>query len=119
MAKEFVDLRKEIEQMQFDLNFMQKIDCSKEDNKKYAALLKAGNPLPKDIYQNKYNDSGEYYDEFYKLESSGLTDDEKRMYMEYKKLLHIKTIKNSALFFVILTILNIVVAFFFFMGFLS
>lgn len=111
MAKDFVDLRRELNQMQFDLNFLQKTDCSNSENQKYLNDQKNGEPLPKNVIQYRSTSTGEYLNEFYTVKDSGLTEDEKHLYMELKKLEHIKTIKNCVLFFTVITVIGLIATF--------
>lgn len=106
MAKDFVDLRRELNQMQFDLNFLQRADCSNSENQKYLNDKKSGNQLPNNVIQSRENPN-----KFYTVKDSGLTEDEKHLYMELKKLEHIKTIKNCILFFTVPAVIGLIVTF--------
>ena len=108
MAKEKMDIKKELQQLRFDMNFLQKIDCTKEENKTYQKLLKNGESLPNGVYQYKDPTTGEYIPSFYTIWDPELTDAEKQEYIQYQELLHIKTIKNCAVFFTVLTIISLV-----------
>ena len=108
MAKEKMDLRNELQQLRFDMNFLQKIDCSKEESKTYKKKLKNGESLPDGVYQYRDSTTGEFIDSFYTVWDPELTDAEKQEYIQYQKLLHIKTIKNCVLFFTVLTIISLV-----------
>ncbi len=108
MAKEKLDLRNELQQLRFDMNFLQKIDCTKEENKTYKQMLKNGESLPVGVYQHRDSTTGDYFDSFYTVWDPELTDAEKQEYIQYQELLHIKTIKNCALFFTVLTIISLV-----------
>lgn len=111
MAKDFVDLRRELNQMQIDLNFLQKTDCSNSENQKYLNDQKNGNQLPKNVIQYRSTSTGEYLNEFYTVKDSGLTEDERRLYIELKKLEHIKTIKNCILFFTVTAVIGLIATF--------
>ena len=50
MAKEKKDLREELQNFKYDFDVLQKIPCTEKENKEYKQLVKAGKPLPKDIY---------------------------------------------------------------------
>ena len=107
MAKEKLDLRDELRQIRFDMNFLQRIDCTKEENKAYSKMIKNGESLPDGVYQ--YRDSyGNNIESFYTIFDSGLTDAEKQEYIQYQKLLHIITIKNCVVFFTVLTIISLI-----------
>ena len=104
MSKGFVDLKDEMNEMQFDLNFLQKIDCSKKENKEYLNAVQNGKTLPDGVFQYCDVNSGEKIKAFYTVADSGLTNEEKRMFIEYKKLMHIKAIKYWIIFFTIIMI---------------
>lgn len=111
MAKDFVDLRRESNQMQFDLNFLQRTDCSNSENQKYLNDQKNGKPLPKNVIQYRSTLTGEYINEFYTVKDSGLTEDKRCLYIELKKLEHIKTIKNCVLFFTVIAVIGLIATF--------
>lgn len=106
MAKDYVGLRRELNQMQFDLNFLQKADCSNSENQKYLNDKKSGNPLPSNVTPSRENPN-----KFYTVKDSGLTEDERRLYIELKKLEHIKTIKNCVLFFTVTAVIGLIATF--------
>lgn len=108
MAKEKQDLRKDLEQCRFDMGFLQKIDCSYEENKKYAKMLKAGEQLPDGVYQIKDYNTGEPINSFYTIYDPKLTAEEKNEYIQYRNYLNIKTIKNCMVFFTVLTVISLI-----------
>ena len=55
--------------------------------------------------------SRENPNKFYTVKDSGLTEDERRLYMELKKLEHIKTIKNCVLFFTATAVIGLIATF--------
>ena len=107
MAKEKVDLRLELLDYKEQFDLIQKIPCTKEENKAYTQLLKAGKPLPENVCQYDYT-TGMDYEEFYTLYIPDLTEAEIAEYLTYKKLSLLNTIKNCVLFFTILTIIGLV-----------
>lgn len=107
MAKEKLDLRNILQQRRFDMNFLQKIDCNEKENKTYREMLKNGDSLPNGVHQYK-DSAGGYSGYFYTVWDSDLTDAEIMEYIQYHEFLHIKTIKNCAVFFVILTIISLI-----------
>jgi len=112
MAKNKIDLKKELNSLQYDLLLRQKIDCSKEDNKKYRELSKQGKPLPDGVYAYK-TDSGEDMYQYYTIHIPEELEKEDRFeYILLKQYEMIKTIKNCVLFFTVLTIISLVVSLF-------
>ena len=109
MEKEKINLRDELHDYKFQFGLLQKIPCSKEENKQYEKLLKEGGTLPDGVYAYRY-ESGEAINEFYTIYEPELTESEKQEYLIYKKLSLLKTIRNCTLFFTLLTILGIIVS---------
>lgn len=107
MAKEKIDLRAELLAYKEQFDLIQKIPCTKEENKAYTQLLKNGQPLPQHVYKYEYSLS-EDWEEFYTLYIPNLTEHEINEYLTYKQLSLLNTIKNYLLFFVILTIIGLV-----------
>lgn len=112
MAKEKLDLKDELRQLRFEMKFLQKIDCTKEENKTYQEMLKNGESLPNGIYQYKDLTTGDFIPSFYTVWDPELTDAEKQEYIQYQELLHLRTIKNCVVFFTILTIISILATIF-------
>lgn len=101
MAKQILDIRKEIRKAKSDLNLARKTDCTEEENKKYLQMLQEGKTLPDGVYRYINIDETEL-DEFYVIHESQYTEKEQREYlvlMQYKEL---KTIRKCA---VVLTVL--------------
>ena len=107
MAKEKIDLREELLAYKEQFELIQKIPCTKEENKAYTKLMNSGKPLPENVYKFDYMTGGDY-EEFYTLYIPELSDSEVAEYLTYKKLSLLNTIKNCALFFTILTIIGMV-----------
>lgn len=69
-------------------------------------MIKNGLMLPKGIQMDQTVDPS--LASFYVLYDSGLSDDEKKEYIQLKQLSYVKTIKNCAVFFTALTIITLV-----------
>ncbi len=102
MQKGKVDLREELQKHKFEFNLLQRIPCSKQEIEEYRKILKNGGKLPDGVYV------GELDDDFYTIYESDLTEAEIREYLTYKQLSLIRTIKNCAVFFVLLTIIGMI-----------
>lgn len=112
MAKNVTDLKKELTSLQYKVQLIQKIDCSKEDNKKYRELSKQGLPLPEGVYAYK-TDMGEDMYQYYTIYiPTELSKEERIEYIMLKQVQTIETIKNCVLFFTALTVISLIVAFF-------
>ncbi len=112
MPKEKIDLREKLQSYKFEFDLLQKIPCSKQENKEYRKLLKEGGVLPDGVFAYVYNDGDTSTGEFYTIYKADLTEEEIAEYLTYKKLSLLKTIKNCAVFFTALTIIGMLAYFF-------
>ena len=106
MAKK-KDIKEQITAFKFEFDLLQKIPCSKEENKRYAQMCKHGQPLPENIFQYDNYGSDDLAD-FYTVYTPELTDAEIAEYLTYKKLSLLRTIKNCLVFFVALAVISLV-----------
>ncbi len=106
MAKK-IDLKDAIRSYKFEFNLLQKIPCSKQENKEYQKLQKEGGVLPDGVYA--YNYYGEF-PEFYTIYKQDLTESEVAEYLTFEKLKLIRTIKKCVMFFTIIAIIAIISA---------
>lgn len=111
MVKAKIDLREKLREHKFEFNLLQKLPCSKEENKKYQQLLKNGGVLPEGVYPFEYDTGETSTTDFYTIYETDLTEAEIREYLTYKQLSLIRTIKNCVLFFTILTIIGMIAYF--------
>ncbi len=116
MAKEKIDLRKKLRAHKFEFGLLQKIPCSREENKEYESILKNGGSLPEGVRAYVYDNGEASTNEFYTVYEPELTEAEIREYLTYKQLSLIKTIKNCVVFFTALTVIAMIVYFFVIMG---
>ena len=113
MAKEKINLRDELREHKFEFDLLQKIPCTKQQNKEYRQMLKNGDVLPEGVYSYVYGD-GETC-EFYTIYETDLTESEIQEYLTYKQLSSIRIIKKCVLFFTVLTIIGMIVYFLIFL----
>ena len=107
MAKKFVDIRDETRKVKFDMNLLQKIDCSPEENQAYLKLVNSGQTLPQGVY--RYEDvGGMELDRFYTVYDPQLTETETAEYIALMQYQELKTIRQYVYFFVVLAIVGIV-----------
>ena len=104
------DLQNELLSYRFEFDLLQKIPCSKEDNKKYQKAFKESRVLPEGVYAYEDFDGGRSETEFYTVYKPHLSESEITEYLTYKKLHLIKTIKNCVVFFTALTAAAIIAA---------
>ena len=108
MPKEKINLRDELRSYKFEFDLLQKIPCSKQENEEYKKLLKDGGVLPEGVFAYVYDSGETSTTEFYTVYETDLTESEITEYLTYKKLSLIRTIKNCAMFFTVLTIISMV-----------
>ena len=112
MAKEKINLRNELRLYKFDFDLLQKIPCSKKDNKKYEKLLKDGGVLPEGVFAYGYETGDASTTEFYTVYEADLTEAEIVEYLTYKKLSILRTIQNCILALPVSSIIYMVVSIF-------
>ncbi|UOO38517.1 hypothetical protein IZU99_04500 [Oscillospiraceae bacterium CM] len=93
------NLRDELRQMRFELNLIQKVYSSKEEEKQYSKLKKEKQQLPEGVLSD---DTG-----FYRYIESDLTREELESFFLYRQVLYLKSIRSSMLFFVVLTVISL------------
>lgn len=112
MAKEKINLRNELRLYKFDFDLLQKIPCSKKDNKKYEKLLKDGGVLPEGVFAYGYETGDASTTEFYTVYEADLTEAEIVEYLTYKKLSMLRTIQNCILVLTVSSIIYMVISIF-------
>ena len=115
-AKNKIDLKDELRDIYFDVNLLQKIDCSKEDNKKYIQMLKNGETLPNGVFEYKYDFDEEGSGTFYTIHKPELTPEERLEYITFKQLKMLNTIKNCVVYFTSVSIISAILALLSFMS---
>ena len=99
------DLKKELFRMRVEFDLIQKVFCSKEEEKHMKQLIKSGQPLPEDMYTD--NDGTHY-----KYINSDISKEDMNELLLYRQLKYLKTIKNCMIFFVILAIIPMILVYF-------
>ena len=110
MAKEPIDMKKNLQNIWIDMHFLQDIACSKEENKQFRQLKKNGEALPDGI--REYQDvNGVVTGEFFRIYDAGLTENERLEYTFYGMLQQLRTIKKCCVFFTTLTVISLIIGF--------
>lgn len=100
--KEKVNPKAELQNLRQEYRLSQRVPCPKEDNKKYAQMVKDGQPLPAGVYDYKYENTES---EYYTIYTPDISADELAELLTYKKLGYLRTIKNCAVYFVVLSVI--------------
>lgn len=90
----------EYRQMLVDFYVIEKKVFSKEESKEFKVLMKNKMPLPEDICYDQSTGL------FFKIIHNEISDMKLNQLLMYKKLSYLRSIKNSMLFFVGITILS-------------
>ena len=101
-SKEKINPKAELQNLRQEYRLSQRVPCSKEDNKKYAQMVKDGQPLPSGVYDYKYENTES---EYYTIYTPDISADELAELLAYKKLGYLRTIKNCAVYFVVLSVI--------------
>ena len=108
MPKNKIDMKTELRKFYSDFYFLQRIDCSNNDNKKYKQMQKNSEPLPDGVYEYK-----SVYEEktgvFYTVYDPGLSQNEKIEYLLFTHLNMLRTVKNCILFLTLTSIITAIV----------
>lgn len=113
MAKKITNIKEVLNDLYFDALLLQKIDCSREDNKKYKQMLKNGEALPNGVFEYKGGiDETEGLGTFYTIYKPDLTQEEKLEYILFKQMSMISTIKSCVVFFTAITVISMIITFF-------
>ena len=115
MAKKPIDMKKNLRNIWLDMNFLQDIACSKEENKQFRQMKKNGEALPEGI--REYQDvNGFVTGEFFRIYDAGLTENERIEYTFYGILQQLRTIKNCCVFFTTLAVISLIIGVLFWIG---
>jgi hypothetical protein len=98
------NLQGELFRMRVEFDLIQKVSCSKQEEKQIKQLLKNGQPLPEELHTD--NDGTHY-----KFKYTDMSKEDMEELLLYRKLKYLKTIKNCMIFLVILIIMPIVLVF--------
>ena len=91
---------------------MQKIPCTKQENKKYQKLLKVGGVLPVGVFAYGHGTDDVSTTEFYTVYETDLIESEIAEYLTYRKLGMLRTIQHCILVLTISSIIYMVVSIF-------
>ncbi|MDP4119673.1 MAG: hypothetical protein Q8876_01265 [Bacillota bacterium] len=103
------NLRDELKQMKYELDLIQIIYCDKEEAKKFRKMENEKIPLPYDVSKDEVNNFFRYID-------TDLSEQELNQLFMLRKILYLRTIKNILIFFVVITIIFLLISLFCFLG---
>ena len=108
MSKGIFDIRKEIRYAKLDIELLQRLPYTDEDNKKYMNLIQRGEVLPEGIFRYEASD-GTALNEFYSIYDPQLTEKEQQEYIALMQYQELKTIRKCVVFFTVLAIVSLVI----------
>ncbi len=97
-----MDVDVEMKQLELDLGIIEKIYVTNEEKERLSKLTKKKEKLPDDVYYNKQNDT------YFRLYDKLASQEEVNKLMLYRQTAYLKTIKNSAVFFVVVQCIAII-----------
>ena len=97
------NLHDELMQMRIDLDLTQKAYCDKDETSKFKQMEKENMPLPVDVTKDESGDYFRYVD-------ANLSEQEFNQLIMYRQVLYLRSIKNSMIFFVVLTLLSLFIS---------
>ena len=96
------NIKKELKELKLAFGFATTKPCTQEENQAFKGVPKK--ELPEGV---AYND---YEDVFVKYEETEISAEDKKEFYRLKQLSYLKSIKNSLKFFVVLTIISLIVS---------
>ncbi len=96
-------IKEELRRMRFELGLTEKVYCDEEEEESLKKMKKEKLPLPDDIKIDEH----EY---FYRYIDTDLSEQEIKQLILYRQTSYLLSIRNSMIFFVVLTIISIIVS---------
>jgi hypothetical protein len=96
------DLHDELRQMKCELDLVQRVYCSKEEEKRYRRMAKEKQPLPDDV---RSDESG-----YFRYVETDLSGEELDKLLLYRQISYLRTTKNCMLFFMVLAVISLVIS---------
>lgn len=90
------DLKSELRERQINLGLLPKIYCDRDETETFHNLEKSKQPLPEDV---GIDGTG-----YYRCGESDLSGDEIRQLLLFRQIQYLRTIKNCAIYFVVISI---------------
>lgn len=91
------DLNEEIKSMKIDFDLTQKVYCNKEEEKLFRNMEKEKKTLPEGVENDEFG--------HFRYVETDLSEEKLNQLLLYRQLSYLRSIKNSLIFFVFLTIL--------------
>lgn len=101
-----MDLYEELEKIKVELGITQKVYCSKDEEEEFEQLKKANQPLPENV---EVDNMGGLHFRYVKTDMSN--EEIKELFL-YRQTKYLESIKNSMIFFVILTLVSLIFSIF-------
>lgn len=100
-----IDLGKELFKLRVEFDLIQEVYCSNDEEKHIKQLIKNKQPLPNDIHANT---DGTHF----RFVNADISKEDMDELLLYRQLKYLKTIKSCNVYFVVLSIIFIILAYF-------
>lgn len=98
-------ISKLLEKYRSEHGLIKDVPCTQEENERYATLIGQGKELPEGVYA--YDD---FPEQFYTIDEEEMTEAEIKELIGYKKLGILNGIRKCLVFFVVLTVVSLVLS---------
>jgi hypothetical protein len=97
------NLNEEIKKMKYDFDLIQKAYCTKEEEDLLRKMEKEDKKLPENVEKDDFG--------YFRYVDIDLPEEKLSQLLLYRQLSYLRSIKNSMTFFVVLTILVLIILF--------
>jgi len=94
--------KSELREKKEEYGLTAKIYCDSEENKEFYKMVTDKTKLPDDVFNDGYV--------FYRYKNSNLTEKETDELLRFYQLDYLKSIKNGVTFFVVLTVISLILS---------
>ncbi len=106
MARTPERTKREAQYLRFKYGLFKDMECTPDENQKYAEMLRNGEELPEGIHCYLDSKTGQKMDEFY-MDVPSLSKQDTLEYIQLLQLKELASIRKCAVFFTILAIISI------------
>lgn len=97
--------KRKLHDMKEKYGLLEKIYCDEEERRKLHAMQQERKQLPSDI---NVDDENPFF--FYRVKEADLTEKEFDEFLKFYQLTYLRKIKNGVIFFVVLTVISLILS---------